>query len=81
MPVDVDAIQLGLKVATAMALVQQVDGTASDHNWTVYIGNAAKKPRGYDRLIKDLNACLSGDKVLTYTPDGVPAFMEVTKGA
>lgn len=77
-PTDPDAIALGIKVDTAWALVQQVDAGADRGRWTQYIGRAAAKPRGYDRLIKDINGCLEGSKILTYTPDGVPAFMEVT---
>lgn len=67
----------GIKIDTAMALVYAItNDEAVDSVWKPYIKKCLGKPKGYDRLIKDLNACTKGEKILTYTPDGVPAFLE-----
>jgi hypothetical protein len=71
----VASVELGIKVDTALALVRQIHPEAEQKVWTPYIQKAILRAKGFDSLLKDLNACLAGEKILDYTPDGVPAFM------
>lgn len=79
---ETKGLEVGIKVDTAMALVQAIDGwdQMGVASWRNYIMAAAVKTKAYNTLVKDLNAVLEGKKIIDVTPDGVPAFMEA-KGA
>jgi len=72
-----DAVQADIKTTLALGIATQVDPGINRAAWIGYIARASSKAKGYERLMKDLNCCLEGSKRLTYTPDGVPAFVEV----
>jgi hypothetical protein len=69
------SVEDGIKIDTALALVQQVDEQADSKVWRPYISAALKRKGGYDLLMKNINACLTGEKLLDMTPDGVPVFV------
>lgn len=75
---DTKALEVGIKVDTAMALVQAIDGwdQMGVASWKNYVMACCVKAKAYNALIKDLNGVLTGAKIITCTPDGVPAFMD-----
>jgi hypothetical protein len=66
-----------IKIDTAFALVEQIDSGADRKVWVPYVTATLKRKGGFDLLMKNLNACLTGEKLLDMTPDNIPVFVLV----